>query len=73
VEFREFFSKFGTIKDSVIMADKFTSKPRGFGFVTFKDQESVNVIMRHKDRHCIRGKWIDCKLASIKKPDPKPS
>ena len=29
----EYFGKYGTIKDSVIMVEKGTGKPRGFAFV----------------------------------------
>lgn len=36
-EFHDFFSKFGKVIDSVVMFDRETQKPRGFGFVTFED------------------------------------
>ncbi len=43
------FSQYGTIKDAVIIVDRDNSKdlfnnllePRGFGFVTFNDVQSV--------------------------------
>lgn len=35
--FAAFFEQFGTILDSVVMVDRFTKTPRGFGFVTFED------------------------------------
>jgi RNA-binding protein Musashi len=34
-EFREYFEEFGEISDCVIMLDRETQKPRGFGFITY--------------------------------------
>jgi RNA recognition motif-containing protein len=48
----------------MIIFDKFSGKPRGFGFVTFSDTASIDRVMRDKYVHYIRGKWIDCKVAT---------
>jgi RNA recognition motif-containing protein len=55
----------------MIIYDKFSGKPRGFGFVTFTEIESIEKVMRDKNAHFIRGKWIDCKVATpcMKKGD----
>lgn len=45
------------------MLDKVNLKPRGFGFVTFENESSVDKVMDEKDKHQINGKWIDCKRA----------
>eukprot|EP00966_Prymnesium_polylepis_P064714 1501250-Prymnesium_polylepis.1 len=34
---REDFGKFGEVEDIYLPTDKETGKPRGFGFVTYKD------------------------------------
>jgi len=38
---RSYFIKFGSLDDVVIMEDSATKRPRGFGFVTFEEEESV--------------------------------
>ncbi len=45
------------------MEDKLTKKYRGFGFVTYKSNESVQLLLANKDLNQIRGKFIDCKIA----------
>lgn len=44
-EFRQYFSQFGMLEDCVILKDKRTHKPRGFGFVTYSDINCVSVVM----------------------------
>ncbi len=34
---RGYFQHFGELADTVLMVDKMTGQPRGFGFVTFAD------------------------------------
>lgn len=38
---RYYFEKFGTVLDTCVMMDKYTGKPRGFGFVTFEDSTGM--------------------------------
>ncbi|KAJ8497224.1 hypothetical protein OPV22_007776 [Ensete ventricosum] len=44
--FVKHFEKYGEIVDSVIMKDRNTNKPRGFGFITYKDAAVVDQVMR---------------------------
>ena len=62
-EFRQYFSSFGELEDCVILKDKRTQKPRGFGCVTYYDINCVAAVMGLKDKHFILGKWVDCKSA----------
>jgi len=62
-QFRAYFENFGDIDDSVILQDKRTKKPRGFGFVTFRDINSVNIVLKLRNRHTILDKWVDVKSA----------
>jgi RNA recognition motif-containing protein len=61
--FRLFFESFGEVEDSVVMIDRDTGKPRGFGFITFVDEDSTEKVLENFETNYINGKWIDCKKA----------
>ena len=48
------------------MFDRNTGKPRGFGFITFSNEQSVDLVLRRKNDHQLKGKWVDCKRATPK-------
>ena len=52
------------MKDAVVMIDKNTYASRGFGFVTFELESSVDKVLR--EGHAIKGKYIECKRAEPK-------
>lgn len=74
IEFKEFFEKFGTILDSVVMIDRETKCSRGFGFVTFEDPSIAAEVIKDnrksdsKSKVNIHGKWCE-----VKASEPKPS
>lgn len=39
----EYFSSFGKVVEALIMTDRETNKPRGFGFITFESEESIKI------------------------------
>jgi len=43
------------------MIDRKTSKSRGFGFVTFDSDDSLNSVLRSE--HELNGKWVEVKRA----------
>lgn len=65
-EFQAYFARFGIVVDAVVMKDKATGRPRGFGFVTFVDERSVDCVLSEFSSHFIRGKWAECKRATPK-------
>ncbi|XP_055861692.1 RNA-binding protein Musashi homolog 2-like isoform X2 [Biomphalaria glabrata] len=67
---REYFHKFGEIKEAQVMKDPTTRRSRGFGFVTFVDPESITKVMDSKPHH-IDSKGVDPKVAVPKKLNPK--
>ncbi|TKW22767.1 hypothetical protein SEVIR_4G249900v4 [Setaria viridis] len=57
--FTKHFQKYGAITDSVIMKDKHTKMPRGFGFVTFSDPSVIDRVL--EDEHVINGRTVEVK------------
>ncbi|XP_020153091.1 heterogeneous nuclear ribonucleoprotein 1 isoform X3 [Aegilops tauschii subsp. strangulata] len=57
--FQKHFGNYGEIVDSVIMKNKQTSQPRGFGFITYSDPAIVDKVM--EDTHVINGKQVEIK------------
>ncbi|GAB5354772.1 hypothetical protein AAMO2058_000148100 [Amorphochlora amoebiformis] len=57
-----FFSRFGEITDSNVNTNPQTGLSRGFGFVNFKETQSMERCIAAKP-HYIWGKWIDVKRA----------
>ncbi|KAE7999092.1 hypothetical protein FH972_003572 [Carpinus fangiana] len=57
--FANYFSKYGDITDSVIMIDKHTGRPRGFGFVTFSDPAVADTVLA--EDHVIDGRMVEVK------------
>lgn len=43
------------------MYDRKTNRSRGFGFVTYENEEDVRTVLRQE--HEIMGKWVELKRA----------
>ncbi|KAI4337085.1 hypothetical protein L6164_015539 [Bauhinia variegata] len=61
-EFKKYFEKFGRITDVVVMQDNITHRPRGFGFITFDSEESVENVMLNSF-HDLNGRQVEVKRA----------
>ncbi|MFS7921774.1 putative RNA recognition motif domain, nucleotide-binding alpha-beta plait domain superfamily [Helianthus anomalus] len=57
--FVKYFGKYGDLTDSVIMKDRQTGRPRGFGFVTYADPSVVDTVIA--ETHVINGKQVEIK------------
>ncbi|KAJ1410764.1 hypothetical protein B484DRAFT_336254 [Ochromonadaceae sp. CCMP2298] len=53
-QFEDYFAKFGTVKDAVVMVDRNTGSSRGFGFITFEKEQAVEMVL--KQQHELAGK-----------------
>ncbi|KAK3051353.1 hypothetical protein LTR09_007376 [Extremus antarcticus] len=58
---KDYFSQYGDVVDCQVMRDGATGRSRGFGFLTFKDPKTVNIVMVKE--HFLDGKLIDPKRA----------
>ncbi|MEQ2265068.1 hypothetical protein XENORESO_001750, partial [Xenotaenia resolanae] len=52
---REYFCKFGEVKECMVMRDPVTKRSRGFGFVTYADQDGVEKVLA-QNRHELDSK-----------------
>ncbi|KAL5718154.1 hypothetical protein ACHQM5_011090 [Ranunculus cassubicifolius] len=72
--FKEFFTKYGEVTEHMIMRDHETSRSRGFGFITFDTEESVDSILSNGNRIELAGAQVEIKKAEPKKGGgPPPS
>ncbi|XP_062407875.1 RNA-binding protein Musashi homolog 2b isoform X6 [Sardina pilchardus] len=67
---RDYFSKFGEIRECMVMRDPTTKRSRGFGFVTFADAGSVDKVLA-QPHHELDSKTIDPKVAFPRRAQPK--
>ncbi|XP_059662857.1 heterogeneous nuclear ribonucleoprotein 1-like isoform X2 [Cornus florida] len=57
--FVRYFGKYGEITDSVVMKDRHTGRPRGFGFITYAEPSVVDTVIA--ETHVINGKQVEIK------------
>lgn len=70
-EFRAYFSQYGEVVDAQVMIDHNTGNSRGFGFVTFANEETVTAVVgpgKSNTDHEIMGKCVEVKRAEPKGP-----
>ncbi|XP_069082728.1 RNA-binding protein Musashi homolog 2 isoform X5 [Pleurodeles waltl] len=67
---RDYFCKFGEIRECMVMRDPTTKRSRGFGFVTFADPASVDKVLA-QPHHELDSKTIDPKVAFPRRAQPK--
>ncbi|CAM8988433.1 unnamed protein product [Rhodiola kirilowii] len=58
---KEHFGNYGEVSHTVVMMDKETQKPRGFGFVCFADPSVLDRVLQ--DTHNIDGRTVEAKRA----------
>ncbi|KAF5820927.1 putative RNA recognition motif domain, nucleotide-binding alpha-beta plait domain superfamily [Helianthus annuus] len=71
-DFKNYFEQFGMITDVVVMYDHNTQRPRGFGFITYESEESVDKALQ-KTFHELNGKMVEVKRAVPKESSPGPN
>lgn len=58
---RDYFAQYGPVSDCVIMRDRLTGHPRGFGFVTYDDQLVAERVA--EEFHELDGRQVEAKIA----------
>lgn len=67
---RDYFKKFGEVRDCMIKRDQDTKRSRGFGFILFADPSSVEQVLQCQE-HNLDGRNIDPKRAKALRKDSK--
>lgn len=52
------FSAFGEVEDATVIIDKFSKRSKGFGFVTFSDDESAKKAISEMNEKDFEGRTI---------------
>ncbi|EQC37455.1 hypothetical protein SDRG_05058 [Saprolegnia diclina VS20] len=70
-EFKTYFQQFGKVVSAEVMFNRETNKSRGFGFVIFETEASVELVLQDKT-HVIDGKSVEVKRA-VPRTDAPPT
>jgi cold-inducible RNA-binding protein len=57
------FSQIGPVKEAIIIKDRETKKSRGFGFVTFENDQDAQRAIQELDNSTLDGKIIKVSMA----------
>jgi len=63
-ELRDLFQDFGSIDDCIVITDRETRRSKGFGFVTFSNQESADKAINEMAGYDVEGRQLNVKPAN---------
>lgn len=66
-----FFNKYGLVREAVVLYDNNRGASRCFGFVTFEQKETVDLLVK-ENNYVLKGKQIDVKQAMPKSQQKVP-
>jgi len=66
---KELFSEFGEMEEVVIISDKFSGRSKGFGFITFNDEESAKKAIAEMNDKEVEGRKLKVNEAKPIDPD----
>ena len=53
---KKLFSPYGEIEEAIVIKDKFSGRSKGFGFVTFKEDESAKKAISEMNEKEVEGR-----------------
>ena len=66
---KQIFSSYGEVEEATVISDKFSGRSKGFGFVTFKDDEDANKAISEMNEKDVEGRNIKVNEAKPMDPD----
>ncbi len=62
-QLKELFSQYGEIEETVVITNKFSGRSKGFGFVSFKDEDSAEKAIAEMNKKEVEGRPLNVKEA----------
>jgi len=70
---KKLFESYGEIEEATLIKDKFSGRSKGFGFVTFKEEENAKKAMSEMNEKEVEGRQLKVNEAKPFDPDaPRP-
>jgi len=69
---KEMFSSYGEIEEVSVIKDKFSGRSKGFGFVTFKNDEEAKKAISEMNDKDVEGRNLKVNEAKPMDPDSRP-
>ena len=58
------FAGYGRVTDCIVMRNCTTGESRGFGFLKFSTEETVEKIIAKQEEHRVGGKRVECRKST---------
>ncbi|GLI59205.1 hypothetical protein VaNZ11_001041 [Volvox africanus] len=71
VHLKQYFEQYGPVIEALVMVDHNSGRSRGFGFVTFGEESSVEKVFAAGQMHELGGKQVEVKSATPKGSGPQ--
>lgn len=68
---RDAFARFGSIDEAKVITDRETGRSRGFGFITFADEDAASRAISELDGTSLDGRTIKVNVAEDKPRDDR--
>ena len=72
-DLNESFSAFGTVTSARVIRDRFTDRPRGFGFVEMSDDTEAQAAIDELNGKAIKGRPVNVNQARPRDDKRRPS
>ena len=67
-DLQKLFAQYGNVEEAVIVKDKFSGRPKGFGFVTYENNEDADKAIAELNDYELNGRKIAVNEAKPMKP-----